>query len=212
MNEDQKLLSGWKEIAGYLNRGVRTVQRWEKELQLPVRRPCRKAKSAVVAFRADLDKWTARTPLLTSITGNLRQEAAERAVKVLVVEDSVKDLNTCVRVLEAIGASQIDAISSVPMAILRLEAMASGKSPKPQVIILDLGFSMESGFEVLRYWKSNPALRDIPIVVWTEMGDTEQQLCAVFGVHRVVPKWSGAAELAQAVKAAVAPAWTGSQA
>ena len=31
-------LDSWKEIAAYLKREVRTVQRWEKNLRLPVRR------------------------------------------------------------------------------------------------------------------------------------------------------------------------------
>jgi hypothetical protein len=32
-------LTTWKEVAAYLGKGVRTVQRWEAELGLPVRRP-----------------------------------------------------------------------------------------------------------------------------------------------------------------------------
>ena len=32
-------LNGWKEIANYLGKGVRTVQRYERTLALPVRRP-----------------------------------------------------------------------------------------------------------------------------------------------------------------------------
>ena len=31
-------LDGWKEIASYLGRSVRTAHRWEKRLGLPVRR------------------------------------------------------------------------------------------------------------------------------------------------------------------------------
>lgn len=34
--EPTRLLSGWKEIANYLGKGVRTVQRYEYELLLPV--------------------------------------------------------------------------------------------------------------------------------------------------------------------------------
>jgi hypothetical protein len=57
------VLNSWKEIATYLGRGVRTVQRWEAELQLPVHRPRGKNRSAVMAFRAELDQWLSRTPL-----------------------------------------------------------------------------------------------------------------------------------------------------
>jgi DNA-binding transcriptional regulator YiaG len=31
-------LDSWKEIAAYLKRGARTVQRWEREERLPVHR------------------------------------------------------------------------------------------------------------------------------------------------------------------------------
>jgi hypothetical protein len=56
------VLNSWKEIATYLGRGVRTVQRWEAELNLPIHRPRGKTRSAVVAFRQELDDWLERTP------------------------------------------------------------------------------------------------------------------------------------------------------
>src|SRR5690348_5090009 len=59
MNE-RKLLSGWKEIAAYLNRGVRTVQRWELSYGMPVRRQKADARS-VFAFADEIDAWLERT-------------------------------------------------------------------------------------------------------------------------------------------------------
>lgn len=56
------VLSGWKEIASYLGKGVRTVQRYENHLGLPVRRPSRKMRAAVIATKADLDRWVAAHP------------------------------------------------------------------------------------------------------------------------------------------------------
>jgi len=58
------LLNSWKEIARYLNRGVRTVQRWEAELGLPVRRP-RGRRRGTVAMRSELDEWLRARPLAT---------------------------------------------------------------------------------------------------------------------------------------------------
>ncbi|HZU31247.1 MAG TPA: hypothetical protein VFB79_09040 [Candidatus Angelobacter sp.] len=57
MQQHSEILNSWKEIATYLGRGTRTVQRWEIDLQLPVRRPRKKARSAVMAFRSELDQW-----------------------------------------------------------------------------------------------------------------------------------------------------------
>jgi hypothetical protein len=52
-------LSSWKEIAAYLGKGVRTVQRWERQFGLPVRRP--NAKSHVIfALPQELDAWVRR--------------------------------------------------------------------------------------------------------------------------------------------------------
>ena len=50
-------LDSWKEIAAYLDREVRTVQRWEKTEGLPVRRHQHEKLGSVFAYKADLDRW-----------------------------------------------------------------------------------------------------------------------------------------------------------
>ena len=50
-------LNGWKEIAGYLGKGARTVQRWEKLYGLPVHRIGREGGEIVFAFRGEVDRW-----------------------------------------------------------------------------------------------------------------------------------------------------------
>ena len=61
--EPPQFLSGWKEIANYLGKGVRTVQRYERQLGLPVRRPAGKPSGSVVATRAELDAWVTASPI-----------------------------------------------------------------------------------------------------------------------------------------------------
>jgi predicted DNA-binding transcriptional regulator AlpA len=52
------LLSCWKEIAAYLGKGVRTVQRWERDFSLPVRRRHGTSpKTSVMAMRSEIDAW-----------------------------------------------------------------------------------------------------------------------------------------------------------
>lgn len=58
-----EVLNSWKEIACYLNRGVRTVQRWEADLDLPVRRPRGTRRSAVLAMRSEINQWLSDCPL-----------------------------------------------------------------------------------------------------------------------------------------------------
>jgi len=50
-------LDSWKEIAAYLKKEVRTVQRWEKSLGLPVRRLAHGKLGTVFAYKTDLDAW-----------------------------------------------------------------------------------------------------------------------------------------------------------
>lgn len=57
--ERPAVLTSWKEIARYMGKGVRTVQRWEQEFGLPVRRPLGSDKKAVLARPSDLDSWVA---------------------------------------------------------------------------------------------------------------------------------------------------------
>ncbi len=51
------VLTSWKDIAKYLGKGVRTAQRWEAELGLPVRRPKQEGKSVVLAIPEEIDAW-----------------------------------------------------------------------------------------------------------------------------------------------------------
>jgi Tol biopolymer transport system component len=50
-------LDSWKEIAAYLGRGIRTVQRWEREEGLPVRRLAHEKRGSVYARREELAAW-----------------------------------------------------------------------------------------------------------------------------------------------------------
>ena len=51
------VLQGWKEIASELDRGVRTVQRWERTLGLPVHRLGKGSTCPVFAFKDELHRW-----------------------------------------------------------------------------------------------------------------------------------------------------------
>ena len=51
------ILQGWKEIAAYISRDVRTVKRWEKQRSLPVRRMPGEGRANVYALIPELDQW-----------------------------------------------------------------------------------------------------------------------------------------------------------
>lgn len=120
--------------------------------------------------------------------------------RVLVVEDTPSDIRQSTAVIKKLGGEDIIALNNIATAILFLQDVVEGTKKPPDLILLDLSFPSESGFEVLRFWKSNAKLNEIPIVVWTVMGDTEKKLCKFFGVEHVVPKWAGPKELEAALK------------
>src|SRR5258707_2278995 len=54
---DEPRLDSWKEIAEYLGRGIRTVQRWEREEGLPVHRLAHEKRGSIYARREELAAW-----------------------------------------------------------------------------------------------------------------------------------------------------------
>jgi hypothetical protein len=58
----EEILSGWKEIAQYLGKGVRTAQRSAKQLGLPVRRVSGKHNGSVMTSKSDLNSWMRSSP------------------------------------------------------------------------------------------------------------------------------------------------------
>jgi hypothetical protein len=71
-------LDSWKTIAGYLQRDVATVRRWEKSLGLPVRRVPGGRGSSVYAFSAEIDAWLITKPVNGGRAGEaLAADAAE---------------------------------------------------------------------------------------------------------------------------------------
>jgi TolB-like protein len=56
--EQKDILNSWKEISGYLDRNVRTCQRWNIELALPVHRIDQSSQhSKVFAYKSEIDQW-----------------------------------------------------------------------------------------------------------------------------------------------------------
>jgi adenylate cyclase len=81
-----KRLDSWKEIAAYLKRGARTLQRWEREEGLPVHRLQHGKLGSVYAYPEELDRWWAeRSP------DQPAEPAAEPSVAVLPFTDMSRE-------------------------------------------------------------------------------------------------------------------------
>ena len=57
MSGAKRRLNSWKEIATYLQSGVRTARRWESQEGLPVRRHLHGKRGTVYAFAHEIDAW-----------------------------------------------------------------------------------------------------------------------------------------------------------
>jgi hypothetical protein len=93
------ILTSWKEIGQYLGKGVRTVQRWEREAGLPVRRREGHTRHAVLAIPEELDEWVRshtripsgpRADTLQHEVATLRSEVGELRDRLEKVEGEVE--------------------------------------------------------------------------------------------------------------------------
>ena len=103
----RQILNGWKEISSYMKRSVRTVQRWEARLELPVYRPALKDRSAVMAFSDELDRWISRaSPAMGKEDGVLNGNKGNDAFLLQVLDDvsamvfDTAELSSQVRLLQ----------------------------------------------------------------------------------------------------------------
>lgn len=70
-------LDSWKEIAAYLGKSIRTVQRWEEQEKLPIHRLPHADRSSVFAYPNELDMWRAnRSHLLNANSNDIEANGA----------------------------------------------------------------------------------------------------------------------------------------
>lgn len=88
--KESQILSGWKEIADYLRKGVRTVQRYEHALSLPIHRPAGKPSGTVTAIKTELDRWVKHDPVqMDERTARLHAQANRIGAQFLLVDVEV---------------------------------------------------------------------------------------------------------------------------
>lgn len=72
------VLTSWKEISSHLGKGLRTVQRWEIELGLPIHRSRAGPRRTIFAIPEELDSWARSHPHApaAAVVESLRKELA----------------------------------------------------------------------------------------------------------------------------------------
>lgn len=110
-------LDSWKEIAVYLGRQVRTVQRWEKQEELPVHRHQHDKFSTVYAYKSELDEWMKRRATLAASSSDA--QLSDTHIDVLTPDDFIHHPVADPPKIPASGrASNLFSSKATPIALL----------------------------------------------------------------------------------------------
>lgn len=118
----EDLLNSWKEIAAFMGRSERTVQRWEKRFGLPIRRPAGRSRSAVIALPSEIHAWFRSVPAANldlvsdapiECTAPVRQLEARGTPRptLLCIDSHPEGLAVRKALLEAFGYAVLTALS-----------------------------------------------------------------------------------------------------
>ncbi|HEY1986401.1 MAG TPA: hypothetical protein VGG85_13370 [Terracidiphilus sp.] len=119
--------------------------------------------------------------------------------RLLVVEDHPNDLQIAAETARSAGITDLEARTTAQAAINYLERGLRGDVPLPNGIVLDLDLGYESGYELLRFWHSQPALKKIPMIVWTLLGEEQREICNLFKIDAYISKWEGLTTFREAI-------------
>lgn len=67
------ILSSWKEIAAYVGRSERTIQRWEIHYAFPIHRPSGRMGTSIIAMTSEIDEWIRNAPSGNDSNGGKRK-------------------------------------------------------------------------------------------------------------------------------------------
>lgn len=125
--------------------------------------------------------------------------------RLLLVENEPKDLKFAADTARSLGILDVEARTSLHAAKTYLEKGLQGEGPLPDGIVLDLDLGYESGYELLRFWHCTPRLSEIPLVVWSALGEEQRTMCNLFKVKQFVGKWQEASAFREALLQLVQP-------
>jgi CheY-like chemotaxis protein len=200
-NTSERILSSWKEIAACFGKGVRTVQRWEKQ-GLPVHRPYGSDGNVVMAVESELRAWMNQYP-----ESKNDGRTSDPNCRIKLLKEELQRLGSRIGILDerlrlvssklgrngqiqerAVSVLAVDDNDIHRYTIGKLlsasgfdtllakngtEALSLTATSKPDVILLDVMLPDMSGFEVCDSLRSESSTKDIPIVFHTAIAANE---------------------------------------
>lgn len=116
----------------------------------------------------------------------------ENGVKILLVEDNPNDVELALHAFKKHNlANEVQVARDGAEAIAFLDSPAGDRFHQdvPRLVLLDLKLPKVSGIEVLRWIKSNPTLKKLPVVVLTSSHeDQDIAECYDLGVNSYIVK------------------------
>jgi tetratricopeptide (TPR) repeat protein len=145
-------LDSWKSIASYLDRSLRTVQRWHADNGLPVHH-FGGTKGCVFAYSDELDSWFAGIACLTGQQDTKRHPALEakrnRAGELVAIADLM--WNSCSeRTLASIAALYREAADEDPANAAALVGLSRSLIAAALFGVVESSFAYPSALEALR--------------------------------------------------------------
>ena len=126
------LLGSWKEIAVFLDRGVRTIQRWELKQGMPVHRVGPGSKAPVFAFQSEIQDWLHTQPSQISAalkpTDHKREYAVHVDIKAMTHQ---RELRVIMRGLLKIHRQRISELRTTTQQLLRRGTADASRSALP---------------------------------------------------------------------------------
>ena len=103
--------------------------------------------------------------------------------RILIAEDEPHIVESLSFLLEQAGC-HVQAVTDGEAAVERLRGL-----PRPDILILDVMIPKRNGFEVLKWVKSEPSLKSMPVMVLTAKGqDQDRRTAENLGVDVFVTK------------------------
>jgi len=198
---DKGFLNSWKEVAQYVGRSERTIQRWEREFGFPVHRPAGKLRSSVIAVAAEIDEWIRKSPALRSQLQNrptampgdqLPETSSPNGPLVLCIEEDGQGLSFRKAFLETKGYRVLATGDS-------REGVTLFENNRVSLVILGCGACELDGEVLARMLKRrNP---NVPIVMCSGAEELPQRVRQL--ADRVVTSAQGTDVLLSAVQKSV---------
>jgi hypothetical protein len=173
--QQQRHLSSWKEIAQYFGRGVRTVQRWEAMLGLPVRRPHGRSRSAVMAITGELDEWLSRARLRPEVfndgngknhgTGKPEPDGEEDRLFFVILGEGDNQSSASAWLKKHGAHLKLKFVSDLPSALLALDDVHHGRLPVPDLIVVDQMLFDANAYLLFSYCQASQRLKNVEILV-----------------------------------------------